>query len=246
MDLKTVHLLKELANRFEDSTFIKDDPVQFPLNYQYKCSQEIVGFIASWLAYGNRKAIIKACQEIFIKEMGLYTPYGYIKFGKFFKHKDSKISLYRFYNWGDFYKLCEALKAIYDKYEDMEEAVYSSYLRSRQPDDYVRAIISLFTGVKGVPQDSKSACKRINMFLRWMCRKNSPVDLGIWSCIQMSQLLIPLDTHVASTSRHLGLLRRNNNDMEAVIELTENCRQIFPNDPCKCDYALFGYGINNL
>lgn len=111
--------------------------------------------------------------------------------------------------------------------------------------DYLDALINLFPGVKGIPQDSKSACKRLNMFLRWMCRRNSPVDLGIWSFIPQSSLLIPLDTHVATVGRQLGLITGKDDSMNTVLELTTNCRNVYPLDPCKCDYALFGYGVNN-
>ena len=94
-----------------------------------------------------------------------------------------------------------------------------------------------------IPKDTQSACKRVCMFLRWMVRK-SDVDLGLWNFIPTSQLLIPLDTHVARISRNLGLLKRNSNDLKAVVELTNNLKQFDENDPVKYDFALFGYGVN--
>ena len=90
----------------------------------------------------------------------------------------------------------------------------------------------------------KSALKRLNMLMRWFVRK-SAVDIGIWDFIPKSQLLIPLDTHVAKISRKLGLLKRNDNGYESVIELTNNLLIFDPEDPVKYDFALFGYGINN-
>lgn len=234
----------KLAEQYEKPEFITDDPVQFPRRFGYKCSQEIVGFIAAWLAYGNRKAILSTCEKL-CKEMERLTPYMYIKNMGWRKYIDSEEPLYRFFKEKDFADLCRALKEIYDNNEDMEEALSKNYTRTMGATDYLDALISLFPGVKGIPQDSKSACKRLNMFLRWMCRRNSPVDLGIWSFIPQSSLLIPLDTHVATVGRQLGLITGKGDSMNTVLELTTNCRNVYPLDPCKCDYALFGYGVNN-
>ncbi len=92
---------------------------------------------------------------------------------------------------------------------------------------------------------NKGAMKRMNMFLRWMVRKNSPVDIGIWDFIGPDKLLIPLDVHVGNISRGLGLLNRAQNDARAVFELTEKLKEFDPKDPVKYDFALFGYGVNN-
>lgn len=244
METKTRHLIMKLAEQYEKPEFVADDPVQFPRKFGYKCSQEIVGFIAAWLAYGNRKAILSTCESLFA-DMERYTPYMYIKNMVWRKYVGSEESMYRFFKWGDFAELCKALKKIYDENEDMEEAVSKAYCRSGCATDYLYALITLFPGVKGIPQDTKSACKRLNMFLRWMVRKNSPVDLGIWSLIPPSWLIIPLDTHVANVGRQLGLITGKGDSMNTVLELTTNCREVYPLDPCKCDFALFGYGVNN-
>jgi uncharacterized protein (TIGR02757 family) len=86
-----------------------------------------------------------------------------------------------------------------------------------------------------------SACKRINLALRWLVREG-PVDLGLWEYINPESLFIPLDVHVARTARKLGLLKRKSNDKKAVIELTERLREFCPEDPVKYDFALFGMG----
>lgn len=244
METKTRHLIMKLAEQYEKPEFVADDPVQFPRKFGYKCSQEIVGFIAAWLAYGNRKAILSTCEKL-CKEMERLTPYMYIKNMGWRKYIDSEEPLYRFFKEKDFADLCRALKEIYDNNEDMEEALSKNYTRTMGATDYLDALITLFPGVKGIPQDSKSVCKRLNMFLRWMCRRNSPVDLGIWSFIPQSSLLIPLDTHVATVGRQLGLITGKGDSMNTVLELTTNCRNVYPLDPCKCDYALFGHGVNN-
>ena len=92
--------------------------------------------------------------------------------------------------------------------------------------------------------ENNSALKRLNMFLRWMVRK-SEVDLGIYKSIKKSELLIPLDTHVARISRHFGLLNRKQNDFSAVLELSDKLKEFDSNDPIKYDFALFGLGIEN-
>lgn len=244
MDIKLKNQLVKLAEQYEKSEFVNDDPVQFPRRFSYKCSQEIVGFITAWLAYGNRKAILSTCEKLF-SEMEFYTPYMYIKNMIWRKYIDSEEAMYRFFKWKDFAELCKALKTIYDENEDMEEAMSKNYIRTVGGTDYLDALIKLFPGVKGIPQDSKSACKRLNMFLRWMVRKNSPVDLGIWSFVPTSQLLIPLDTHVSNIGRQLGLITDKGDNMDTVLSLTTKCREVFPLDPCKCDFALFGYDVNS-
>ena len=92
---------------------------------------------------------------------------------------------------------------------------------------------------------NKGAMKRMNMFLRWMIRKNSPVDLGVWSFLSPSELLIPLDVHVGNISRSQGLLKRKQNDFKSVLELTDVLKEFDSNDPVKYDFALFGFGVNN-
>ena len=90
----------------------------------------------------------------------------------------------------------------------------------------------------------KSAMKRFNMLMRWFIRK-SEVDIGIWNFVPKSELIIPLDTHVAKISRKLDLLTRNDNGYYSAIEITNNLKKLDPNDPIKYDFALFGYGVNN-
>ena len=90
----------------------------------------------------------------------------------------------------------------------------------------------------------KSACKRINMFLRWMVRQDKQgVDFGIWKTIQPSQLICPLDVHVSRVARKLDLLSRKQDDWEAAKELTANLRKANHDDPVKYDFALFGLGV---
>ena len=114
----------------------------------------------------------------------------------------------------------------------------------RQSNDPLQELIYMFDNIKGFPKDKKSACKRLNMLLRWMSRKNSPVDLGLWD-IKPSKLIIPVDTHVHRMALELGLTKRRQADMKTALEITDAMREIWMDDPVKGDFALFGFGINH-
>lgn len=92
--------------------------------------------------------------------------------------------------------------------------------------------------------ERKSACKRLNMFLRWMVRKEGGVDLGIWKNIKTSQLIIPLDVHVDRIGRQLGLIERKQTDWKTAVELTNSLKKLDANDPVKYDFSLFGVGVS--
>ena len=113
------------------------------------------------------------------------------------------------------------------------------------------AIVSLTSwfaahGSSGVvPKNAQSSCKRLCMFLRWMVRDGSPVDLGLWSdIIDRRTLIMPMDTHVVQEANRLGLIHSKSTTMAAAIKLTDRLREIFPDDPLKGDFALFGYGVD--
>ncbi len=110
----------------------------------------------------------------------------------------------------------------------------------------VTALISLFPGVKCVSQNPKGACKKLHMFLRWMVRRGSPVDLGLWDWANAADLLIPLDTHVLQESARLGLIAPNAvASAKTAIDLTQKMAQVFPEDPTRADFALFGLGVDD-
>ena len=108
----------------------------------------------------------------------------------------------------------------------------------------LNSLISLLQA-NGIPQNTKSACKRLCLFLRWMVRRDGIVDLGVWHKFSPADLLIPLDVHVNRVARQHGLLTRISADMRAVEELTANCRKLYPHDPAIMDFALFGAGYTS-
>lgn len=246
-----------MADKYETKDFIEADPIQFPRKFcidtdyagrimDDKRNVEISGFITAWLSYGNRTQIIKTVEKLHIL-MG-WKPYDYLMSQEWRELKDNKARLYRFNTYGDYAELLERLYSIYSLYTDLESAVLSSrYNAEFTPEDaYIEKLQFLFEDISGIPElFSKSACKRLAMFLRWMIRRDSPVDMGIWERCQPEKLIISLDTHVHQQALKMGITKRKSADMRTAKEITDYFNDIFPGDPAKGDFALFGYGVNN-
>lgn len=231
-------LLRDYAQKYEVSSFIASDPIQFPHRYKNLRDIEVSAFVTSWLSYGNRKAIISKCEEV--DSFFCNKPFDYIVSKKYECFQSDKRSFYRFFIYSDFYDLCSRLNEVYSHFEDLESAVCSVC------NDPLFSLKSIFSGIKGIPKtECGSACKRLAMFLRWMVRQGSEVDFGVWKKISPSSLVIPLDVHVFRQATLLGLTKRKTADMVAAQEITNILSTVFEGDPVKGDFALFGYGINN-
>lgn len=170
---------------------------------------------------------------------------------KFFPKSQKKF--YRFFSYADMAALCGRLARIVEECGSLGAAVRARYGLADAsgiatvPSELrlVTALISLFPGVKCVSQNPKGACKKLHMFLRWMVRRGSPVDLGLWNWANPADLLIPLDTHVLQESARLGLIAPNAAaSAKPAIELTKKMAQVFPGDPTRADFALFGLGVD--
>ena len=235
---------------YETQDFIKDDPVQFIHKFENKEDKEIAGFIASMFAYGKREVFIAKLNHIF--NLMENKPLDFVKS---FDCKNNNLCGcdYRFSKDCDFVQIIKVLNRLYTEKETLETLFQHNYNGEvwkmfQGVVDYFYSHIDMDV-TKGfyhmLPNpEKKSAMKRMNMLLRWFVRK-SPVDIGIWNFVPTSELLIPLDTHVAKISRKLGLLKRNDNGYESVVEITNNLKKFDPIDPIKYDFALFGYGVNN-
>lgn len=242
----TKTFLDELVEKYETRDFIKADPIQFPHIYSNKKDIEIAGFIASLFAYGSRKQFIEKLKEFFSYTDG--EPANYIKNGDFSIIKKNNFN-YRFSKPNDICELLKILSLLYNSSTGLEELFEYGYKQRnlyKVVIDYFYSRVDKSAG-QGfyhlLPNPEKGgAMKRMNMFLRWMVRKSN-VDLGIWDFMPKSELLIPLDVHVARISRKMKLLERKSNDMKAVKELTNALKQFDPNDPVKYDFAIFGSGI---
>ena len=228
--------------------FIPLDPVQFPRRYSKREDIEIAAFLSATIAWGRRDLILRSAEKMFAS-LGK-SPYEYIMSDGFKKLKDRNV--HRTFFESDLKYMCRGFKHIYTQYGNMEK------LFSSVPDIWLGLALfrnEMFKANKGIyskhisnPGDegkNGSACKRLNLALRWLVRKG-PVDLNLWKSIKPSALFIPLDVHVMRTARKLGLLERNSNDKKAVIELTEKLREFDGIDPVKYDFALFGMGTMNI
>ena len=234
--------LDDLVKKYETKDFIKNDPIQFPHKYQTREDIEISAFISSLFAFGRRDIFIKKLDEIFKLTD---CPYGLISD---YKKYNLENFVYRFIKSTDLIELLRLLNKLYilDK-SSLAELFYKKENRIKRVVDYFYNNSSCpnntgFCFMFAKPEN-KSALKRINMFLRWMVR-DGVVDLGLWDFISKSELIIPLDTHVARLSRKFNLLKRKANDYKSAIELTEKLKEFDEFDPVKYDFALFGLGVN--
>lgn len=240
---------ESLVKKYETEDFIKDDPSQFPHRFESPQDIEIAAFLASLFSYGNRKVFVKKLDELF-KIMNNKP----LEFTLNFDPRTLKGFNYRFAKDADIIEVFNILKKLYTIDGGLKALFEYGYTVDKSILTMLQAVADYFySNVKNevgqgfyhlIPNPKNGgAVKRMNMFLRWMVRK-PPVDLGLWKFINSSELLIPLDVHVARISREMGLLSRNSNDFKAVLELSENLKKFDPQDPVKFDFAMFGLGIN--
>lgn len=244
--------LDQCVEQFNRPTFIEDDPISIPHQFDQLQDIEIMGFWVSMLAWGQRKTIINKANELIALMDG--APHDFIvnheerdraRFASF-KH--------RTFQYTDTLYFLHFFQTYYRQYDSLEQA-FSKYLNAQAP-HIGPALIGFhndFFALEDAPQRTrkhiatptrKSSCKRLNMFLRWMVRKDGKgVDFGLWNTIHPRQLLMPLDVHVDRVARHFGLLERKQRDWRAVLELTDSLRTFDSEDPVKYDFALFGMGV---
>ena len=232
MDGRTKDLLIGRAEKYNDPQYFTEDPIVFPKKFASDMEKglcgiadvEIAAVIASHLAWGRRSMIVRDCERAF-DEMN-WKPYEYVMAGDY---RNDNASLHRTVKWSEFALICSNLRKIYSAKGTLEGLDDSGFR----------------CGIYGRKDDPKAANKKINMMRRWLVRDDGKVDLGIWKHSDKRDLLIPLDVHVYESAAELGLTHRKQKDMVTVHEITDAFREIFPDDPCKGDFALFGYGIDN-
>lgn len=233
--------------------FIKDDPISIPHLFKKKQDIEIAGFWASILAWGQRKTIINKCKELF--EMMDNTPHDFI-----LNHSENDLKpllafKHRTFNDIDTLYFVDFFKRFYQKNESLEEAFVTAPQETNVKNTLIK-FHDLFFDKPYAPQRTRkhiatparnSACKRLNMFLRWMVRKDDKgVDFGLWNKISPAQLIAPCDVHVERVSKKLGLINEGKSDWKTAVLLTERLSKFDKNDPVKYDFALFGLGIENI
>ncbi len=248
-------LLDSKVSRYNQPDFIPFDPISIPHRFSVKQDIEIMGFWAAVLAWGQRKTIINKCLEL--AALMDNAPYDFVR-----NHRDSDLKPFlhfkhRTFNATDTLYFLHFFQEYYNMHDSLEFA-FSSHMK---PGDITieNALIGFhdqFSDSENFPLRTrkhiatptrKSSCKRLNMFLRWMVRKDdSGVDFGIWDTIRPSQLVCPCDVHVDRVARVLGLIKRPVTDWQTATELTASLRLLDPNDPVKYDFALFGLGIEGF
>lgn len=243
----------DLVNkRVEVYDYIAKDPVSFMHAFDRKEDQLIAGFFAAIMAWGRRDIVLSKVNDL-LQRMD-YEPEKFVR-----NFSDGNVSQlegfkHRTFTSGDIYWLIRALQSILKVHGDFEafwEYCYyislnnSTHLMDEFHNEFFKSIIDapLRTRKHIANRKKKSSCKRLYLFLRWSIRKQSIVDLGLMSFMPASELMIPLDVHVARQARKLGLLTRLQNDWGAVQELTNRLKLMDPEDPARYDYALFGIGV---
>ena len=248
-DLKA--LMDEKVHQFNHPNFIENDPISIPHSFSKKQDIEISGLLTATIAWGNRKSIINSA----LKMMTIFnnSPHEFVmnyKENDFNHVRDFK---HRTFNGFDLHYFILSLQNIYLNNGGLEKVFENGFKESGTALESIENFRNIFLFKEKMDVRTKkhvsspnngSAAKRINMFLRWMVRKdNKGVDFGIWKNISPSKLSCPLDVHSGNSARKTGLLHRTQNDWKAVTELDSSLRLLDQDDPVKYDFALFGMGI---
>jgi uncharacterized protein (TIGR02757 family) len=244
--------LDEKVEQYNQPGFITYDPISIPHLFKKRQDIEIAGFFASILAWGQRKTIISKCLELF--RLMDNAPHDFLLNHQEKDLKPFLLFKHRTFNDIDTLYFIHFFAWFYRQHDSLEEAFLIGQNHSiNGMESMLKAFHEFFFSLTDAPSRTrkhiatparKSACKRMNMYLRWMVRQDDKgVDFGIWKCIQPAQLICPCDLHVDRVARKLGLITRKQTDWQTAIELTERLREMDPNDPVKYDFALFGLGV---
>lgn len=246
-DLK--EFLDEKVEEFNRPEFIESDPIQVAKAFSEKENIEIAGFLTATIAWGNRTAIIMNAKRMM--ELLDNQPHDFILDASIKELRSLSNFVHRTFNGDDLIYFMYSLRNIYRNHNGLQGVIETGFKNQRS----VFGALDYFHGVfferdgartrKHVPNVQKGAsAKRLNMYLRWMCRADKGgVDFGLWRGIPQSELMLPLDLHTGNVARKLGLLKRRTNDWKAVEEITAVLRTFDPADPIKYDFALFGLGV---
>ena len=216
--------------RYNDPVYFSEDPVSFPSIFAERmrkgnaCRQdvEVAAVFAAHFAWGRRAMIVRDCTRLF--DHMLWHPWEYVLSGEW---KCSEESIHRTVKWSEVAAICRSLREVM-VCDGTLEGLDAAGMRTR---------------VFGQKSDPKAPNKKINMMLRWMVRRDGKVDLGLWDRRDPSKLIIPLDVHVYDEAVALSLTCRKQKDITTALEITDAFREIWPDDPCRGDFALFGYGV---
>ena len=246
-------LLEGLYDRYNRPEFIADDPVSVPHGFTEREDIEIAGFLAATIAWGARPVIVRNGRRMM--HCMDDAPAAFVR-------SASERELHRFagfvhrtFNGGDLLDFIRALRGLCERFGSLGGSFESRYRELGSIPALLADFRREFFACDHAPRCEKhlssvergAACKRLNMFLRWMVRRDGRgVDFGLWPSIPMSALYLPLDLHSGNMARELGLLNRRQNDWRAVEEVTAALRRFHAEDPVRYDFALFGAGISGM
>lgn len=236
------------VRQYNQPSFIVRDPVSVPHRFRKKQDREIAGFFAAVFSWGNRTTIIQKSNEL-MDAMGP-SPHAFCLQRDANKLKALAGFKHRTFNYTDLLYFID----FFHHHYSVEDSLETAFTRhGNTVEDMLTGFADYFFSLEDAPARTRkhvsspvrqSTCKRLNMFLRWMVRRDGAgVDFGIWKNISPAQLICPIDLHVARVSRRLGLLGRRQTDWQAAMELTEALRTFDTEDPVRYDFALFGLGV---
>lgn len=247
-DLK--ELLDQKYREFNQLDFIQNDPISIPHQFEDKNDIEVSGFLTATISWGNRAAILKSAHK-WMEMMG-EQPYDFVMTASKGELDSMKSFYYRTFQGEDVVCFLMGLRRIYNEFGGLHVLFLEEWKKGNGIEGGLSKLRNEFFTSESPTRSFKhlanikknSSCKRLNMFLRWMVRKDKcGVDFGLWNDIPPSALFLPLDVHTGNVARKLGLLNRKANDWKAVKEVTANLRVFDSNDPVKYDFSLFGMGI---
>lgn len=246
--------LRGLAKKYETADFVNEDPSQFLRWYTQVRDVEIAAFTAAMLSFGNRRQFIPKIKCIFecADKAGGFAKWlctGDFEKSFFSPDGNDEKKFYRFYSYFDmkiFFRSCAQILKSAETFGDfLKDKVERRFSGCSVMDCVLEEIARAFADCAIVPKGRSSANKRVHMFLRWMVRKNSPVDLGLWKWFDESELIIPLDTHVLQEAIKMGIIsEKASGSYKTAVKITEALKEVWPDDPCKGDFALFGLGVD--
>ena len=241
--------LDEKVEEYNQPFFVETDPIQVPKTFSEKENIEIAAFLTATIAWGNRKAIIQSAS--YLMTLMENEPYDFVLNASPAELEKLNRFVHRTFKGNDCQYFIRSLKNIYQNYGGLQTIFETGFVKAQSVESSLAYFYQVFFELVGertrkhISNVQKgSAGKRLNMFLRWMCRiDKSGVDFGLWKRIPTSKLMLPLDVHTGNVGRKLGLLLRKSNDWKAVEEITATLRKLDSNDPIKYDFALFGLGV---
>ena len=242
-------LLEQKFRQYNRPDFISNDPIAIPHQFSSQADIEIAGFFAAIFAWGNRTTILNKSRELL--ELMDNAPHQFI-----IQHREKDLKKllhfkHRTFQSTDLLYFIQFLQHHYRQEESLESAFIPG---NKEMESRLNAFHNYFFSLPDAPERTRkhvanpergSTCKRLNMFLRWMVRRDkNGVDFGLWKKIKPSELICPVDVHVARVARKLGLIERRQTDWQTALELTEALRSFEAKDPVKYDFALFSLGVN--